>query len=62
MAALAALPGLVAAASGRDWDDEFLTCALAAVAAAKGAAGVAEAVLEMTPDVAAEFIEWPNDR
>ncbi|KAF0812981.1 hypothetical protein IGB42_02377 [Andreprevotia sp. IGB-42] len=57
-AALAALPGLVAQASAREWDDDFLACALSAVAAAKGFGKVAEAVLEMTPDVADEFLEW----
>ncbi|MRH01863.1 hypothetical protein GIY21_16320 [Xanthomonas sontii] len=55
---LAQLPSLVAAAPSRAWDPEFLACALAAVAAAKGQAGVAEAVLELTPDVAEEFMEW----
>lgn len=57
-AALAALPGLVAQASTREWDGGFLACALSAVAAAKGFGNVAEAVLEMTPDVADEFMAW----
>lgn len=56
--ALAQLPSLVAAASSRAWDPDFLACALAAVAAAKGQHAVAEAVLEFTPDVAEEFMEW----
>jgi hypothetical protein len=55
---LAQLPSLVAAASSRPWDPEFLACALAAVAAAKGQPAVAEAVIELTPDVAEEFMEW----
>lgn len=55
---LAQLPSLVAAAASRAWDAEFLACALAAVAAAKGQPAVAEAVLELTPDVAEEFMEW----
>jgi len=55
---LAQLPSLVAAASSRAWDPEFLACALAAVAAAKGQPAVAEAVLELTADVAEEFMEW----
>lgn len=54
----AALPGLVAQAANREWDSGFLACALSAVAAAKGFGNVAEAVLEMTPDVADEFMEW----
>jgi hypothetical protein len=57
-AALAALPDLVAQASARKWDGGFLACALSAVAAAKGFGKVAEAVLELTPDVADEFMEW----
>jgi hypothetical protein len=51
---LASLPSLVAAAAVRPWDQGFLACALAAVAAAKGHPVVAEAVLTMSsggPDV-----------
>lgn len=55
---LAQLPSLVAAASSRAWDKGFLACALAAIAAAKGLHAVAEAVLELTLDVAEEFMEW----
>lgn len=58
LAALAALPSLVALAAEREWDGEFLACALSAIAAAKGFGNVAEAVVEMTPDVADEFTEW----
>jgi hypothetical protein len=61
-AALAALPGLVAAAAMRAWDDEFLACALAALAAVKGSADVAEAALELTPEVAGDFLGWLEDR
>lgn len=56
--ALTALPSLVAQAADRKWDGNFLACALSALAAAKGFGNVAEAVLEMTPDVANEFKEW----
>ena len=55
---LAQLPGLVAAASNRPWEPEFLSCTLAAIAAAKGQASIAEAALELTPEVAQEFLEW----
>ena len=48
----------MAQAAEREWDEGFLVCALSAVAAAKGFGNVAEAVLEMTPKVADEFIEW----
>jgi hypothetical protein len=57
-AALARLPPLVAAAADRKWDDSFLACILAAIAAAKGYGSVAEAAQELTPDVAAEFMDW----
>jgi hypothetical protein len=57
-AALERLPSLVAAAAKREWDGSFLACTLSAVAAAKGYGTVAEAVQELTPDVALEFTEW----
>jgi hypothetical protein len=60
--ALSKLPNLVAAASSREWDSEFLVCALSAIAAAKGSAPVAEAVLELSPAVANEFMEWFYER
>jgi len=56
--ALSRLPALVAAASSREWDSNFLCCALSALAAAKGFDSVAEAVLEINPEVAEEFMEW----
>lgn len=61
-AALATLPRLVALATGKDWDSNFLTCALAAIAAAKGYGTVAEAVQELTPDVAQDFLDWFHSR
>jgi hypothetical protein len=61
-AALARLPSLVAAASATRWNGEFLACALSAVAIAKGSAAVAEAALELTPQVAEEFLEWFTSR
>jgi hypothetical protein len=57
-AALARLPSLVAAAGPKEWDENFLACALAAIAAAKGFPAVAEGVQELTPLVAAEFLDW----
>jgi hypothetical protein len=56
--ALACLPPLVAAAVDRECDGSTLACILSAIAAAKGYGTVAEAVQELTPDVATEFIEW----
>lgn len=60
--ALSKLPSLVAAASGRQWDADFLQCALSAIAAAKGQTIVAEAVQELSPEVAGEFMEWFFER
>lgn len=60
--ALNRLPSLVAVASSREWDDDFLVCALSAIAAAKGQTTVAEAIQELTPDVAEEFMEWFFER
>ena len=56
--ALSQLPGLVAAASDRKWDDSFLACALSAIAASKGFVNIAEAVLEIDAEVADDFMEW----
>lgn len=57
-AALSELPSLVAATAEREWDSNFLCCALSAIAAAKGFGSVAEAVQEINPEVAEEFMEW----
>jgi hypothetical protein len=57
--ALARLPFLVAEASRRPWvEDGFMQCALAAIAAAKGQALVAEAVLELDQNMAQPFFDW----
>jgi hypothetical protein len=56
--ALAKLPFLVASASNRTWDSDFLRSSLSAIAAAKGFASVAEAVSEMTPEISKKFLEW----
>jgi len=60
--ALGKLPGLVAAASSREWDASFLACALSAIAAAKGFPAVAEATQELTPEVAGKFMDWFFER
>ena len=60
--ALAELPGLVAAASARPWDADFMACALAAIAAAKGSTKVAEAAMELTAETAGHFLEWLSEQ
>jgi hypothetical protein len=60
--ALAQLPSLIACVADGEWDSDFLCCALSAISAAKGFGSVAEAVLEITPEVAEEFIEWYFNR
>jgi hypothetical protein len=60
--ALSQLPTLVAAAAARPWDASFLLCALSAIAVAKNQPVVAEAALELSPDVAEEFMEWFSSR
>jgi hypothetical protein len=56
--AMGRLPLLVGAAANREWDEGYLRCALAAVAAAKGQITIAEALLELSPDIAEKFMEW----
>jgi len=56
--ALSKLPELVGAAAIRPWNGDFLACVLSAIAAAKGFPSVAEAALELEPDVAADFMDW----
>ena len=60
--ALAKLPSLVAEAAVREWDEDFLVCALSAIAASKGFTTVAEATQELTTSVASDFMEWFFDR
>ena len=55
---LAQLPMLVAVAAEKEWDSNFLCCALAAIAASKGFSTVAEAVTEVDSEVAEEFMTW----
>jgi hypothetical protein len=60
--ALSRLPSLVAQAAAREWDADFLQCALSAISAAKGQTVIAEAALELSPDIAEEFMEWFYER
>jgi hypothetical protein len=56
--ALNKLPKLVGAAAVHEWDVDFLTSAMSALAVSKGFFDVAEAALELRPDVAEEFLKW----
>ena len=60
--ALSRLPALAAAASTREWDTTLLPCVLSAIAASKGQVLIAEAVMELSPEVAGEFLQWFFDR
>ena len=60
--ALARLPRLVAEAATEPWSPELLSCALAAIAATKGFVSVAEALLELSPPVADQFLDWLHER
>jgi len=60
--ALSRIPSLIAAAASRPWNAEMLQSALAAIAAVKGDAAVAEAGLELSPEVATSFLSWLEGR
>lgn len=60
--ALAELPALAAASAARPWDEATLVSVLSAIAATKGPVDIAEAVLELTSEVASEFLAWFADR
>jgi hypothetical protein len=60
--ALSQLPALAAAAASRPWDGDMVACVLAAIAAVKGDAAVAEAALELSPDGAASYLQWLADQ
>jgi hypothetical protein len=56
------LPSLVEPALSVERDEGFLRCALSAIAASKGQHLLAEAILELDPEVAGEFMEWSENR
>ena len=57
-AALARIPGLIAAMSDRAWDEDWVAIALAALAAAKGQPEIAEAALELSKETAPRIMKW----
>ncbi|TQK11500.1 hypothetical protein [Herbaspirillum sp. SJZ107] len=61
--ALNRVPALVAGAAKQQWNAGFTSCALSALAAAKGQHDLAEALLELdSPDTVGEFLEWSCER
>lgn len=60
--ALARIPQLVAACAAKDWDSEFARVTLASIAATKGQPMAAEAILELSPEVAESFLDWFFDQ
>lgn len=56
--ALRRLPSLAVAALDVERDEGFVRCVLCAIAAANGQHDLANAVLELAPDVVDEFWEW----
>ncbi len=60
--ALARLPMLIAAAASRPWSSGMVQSVLAALAAVKGDPAVAETALELSPQAAADVLEWLRDR
>lgn len=60
--ALSRLPELIVAALAKDCDASFLSCALSALAASKGQIAIAEAVMELSPEIAEEFLKWLANR
>jgi DNA-binding phage protein len=60
--ALKKLPKLVGAAAVHEWDADFLAAAMSALAVGKGFSDVAEAALELRPDIAEEFLKWFAER
>jgi hypothetical protein len=56
--ALGKLPHLVSLTATQDWNESFSLCALSAIAVGKKFSETAAAILELTPDVLAEFQDW----
>jgi hypothetical protein len=52
------MPLLVSLCSNRAWSEDFMQSALSAIAASKGQTSIAEALLELSPSVSSEFMEW----
>lgn len=61
-AALKRLPALLSALALQEWDELFARVAAASLAAAKGHVTLAEAILELEPDLVPDFLDWMTER
>ena len=59
---LALVPGIVAGAAREDWDEDFCSSALAALAAAKRHPSMAEIIRELDGDAVPEILAWLQTR
>jgi hypothetical protein len=57
-AAIKMLAPLVCAVSENEWDEDFLSVALAALAISNGFATIAEAALDLNKELAGDFLRW----
>ena len=57
-AALRRLPSLVALVAARPLEPEYVGCCMAALAVAQGQPAMAEAALELNPELAVQYLEW----
>jgi len=56
------LPELVSRTFAQDWDNQFSACAIAAIAVGKGSWELAEATLDLSPDMLPLFRSWLYSR
>ncbi len=61
-ASLKRIPALFALACESNPNQEILTCGFSAIAAANGQHAIAESIMELTSEVAAEFLDWFHER
>jgi hypothetical protein len=60
--ALVRLPSAVAAMSGQQWDESFTRIAASAIAASRGQAALAEAIMELEPEMVPTFMTMVFDQ
>ncbi len=61
-AALRQLPSLVALVAARPLAPEYVGCCMAALAVAQGQPAMAEAALELNPELAEQYLEWFSEQ